>query len=60
MAIIRVVTLLLVCLASLLLVVWIFRPGAKSKYDKYSKIPLLVDENERKNLDNKNERKEKN
>lgn len=46
MAVVRILTLILVCLAALLLVIWVFRPGTKKNYNLYSKIPLQNDKND--------------
>ncbi len=37
---IQIWTLLLITAASIFIVAWLFRPGAKAQYDKFGKIPL--------------------
>ncbi len=40
MALIKIITLIMLFCASIFLLYWVFRPGTKEKYKKYSEIPL--------------------
>ncbi|MDF3047395.1 MAG: Cbb3-type cytochrome oxidase component FixQ [Candidatus Midichloriaceae bacterium] len=40
MALIKIITLVMLFFASLLMIYWLFRPGAKERYDEYGRIPI--------------------
>lgn len=43
MEFIQIATLIILFSASILLVVWLYRPGSDKKFDDFSKIPLNED-----------------
>ena len=43
MALVKIMTLIILFSASIFLLYWVFRPGTKEKYAKYSEIPLKRD-----------------
>lgn len=56
MALVKIITLVMLFSASIFLLYWVFRPGTKEKYAKYSKIPL---EREMKDVSNQGVKKGK-
>ncbi|MCE2991418.1 MAG: cbb3-type cytochrome c oxidase subunit 3 [Candidatus Jidaibacter sp.] len=40
MALVKIITLVILFFASILMIYWLFRPGAKERYDAYGRIPI--------------------
>lgn len=57
---IKIATLVILFCASILLLVWVFRPGSKKEYDEISKIPLQDDKENIKDVSPTASKKNKN
>jgi cbb3-type cytochrome oxidase subunit 3 len=55
---VKLATLLLLCLASILIVIWLFRSGSGEKYREYGEIPLKDYEDKNIELKSRDEKSE--